>query len=279
MKQISENVYVETAQPGCNFGFVVTNEGIVMIDSPQQPSFVSTWKKTILDKGKIRFLINTEHHRDHIIGDFFFDAPIVMHAKSREALLTLSLKSIMERIETSDPEGLPLVKGFYVKKPTIVYHQEMSLHLGGHTIKLIHMPGHTAGMTTVYIPEERIVFTGDNISHRVQTFFHQSYPDQWLESLKRIAALDAEVIVPGHGDICGREYIEEQTAFIHEWIDAVKQAVRQGLSKKEAQEKISFVDRYPMDIGLSRERAIEVQRMNVDRLYDLFQLSSKPNRA
>lgn len=268
MKQISANVYAETAQPGCNPGFVVTAEGVVMIDSPQQPSYVPLWKKAMEGKGEVRYLINTEHHRDHIIGNFFFDAPIIAHEKTREALATVPMASIVEKIKQLDPQALPRMKGFTVKDPAITFSAELTLYMGAHTFKLLHLPGHTAGMTAVYIPEERVVFTGDNIFYKVQTFLHEAYPDLWLQSLKTIAALDVDVIVPGHGDICDKGYLKEQTAFIEEWLSAVKEAKKQGLSKEEAQAKISFIDRYPMDVGLTRARALEVQRMNVDRLWD-----------
>lgn len=272
MERISNNVYVETTQPGCNPGFVVTKEGVVMIDSPQQPSYIPIWKKAIAENGEIRFLINTEHHRDHIIGNFFFNATIIAHEKTKEALSSIERESIMEKVEMSDPEGFPMMKGFYVKKPTIAFSEKMVLYMGDQTLELIHLPGHTAGMLAVYIPEERVVFTGDNIFHKVQTYLHQAYPYQWLESLKKIEALDVDVIVPGHGDICNKQYIKEQASFINEWIDAVKQAMQKGLTKEEAQSKISFIDRYPMDIGISQQRALEVQRLNVARLYETIKV-------
>ncbi|MBU2497617.1 MAG: MBL fold metallo-hydrolase, partial [Proteobacteria bacterium] len=126
-----------------------------------------------------------------------------------------------------------------------------------------------AGQIGVYIPEERVVFTGDNVFHKVQTFLHYAYPDDWLHSLKRIEELDVDVIVPGHGDICDRGYVKEQAAFIEEWVEAVREAISQGLSKEEAQAGISFLDRYPMDIGIEA-MGPQVQQMNVGRLYDVL---------
>jgi cyclase len=233
MKRISNQVYAETHQPGCNPGFVVTGEGIVMIDSPQQPSYLSEWREAMRGKGEVRYIINTEYHRDHIIGNFFFpDATVIAHEKTREALASISLESIMDKIKESDPQGLPLMKGFHIRKPSVTFDDELTLYLGDHIFKLIHLPGHTAGEVAVYIPQERVVFTGDNMFCRVQTYLHEAYPDQWLQSLKRIEALDVDVIVPGHGETCDKRYIKEQTSFIEEWIATVKDAVRQGLSKE-----------------------------------------------
>ena len=72
MEQVSANVYAETCLGGCNPGFVTTKDGIVMIDSPQIPSDAIHWRNEMKNKGEIRYLINTEPHRDHIAGNFFF---------------------------------------------------------------------------------------------------------------------------------------------------------------------------------------------------------------
>ena len=270
MQQIRGNVFAETKEPGCNPGAVVTTEGIVFIDSPQQPSYALKLQEEMKQRGEFRYLINTEPHNDHVIGNYFFPVPVIAHQKTREVLFSSSMEAIMERVQTYDPDSLPLMEKYFLKKPSITFSENLTLHLGDHTFELIHMPGHTAGNIAVYIPEEKVVFTGDNIFHKVQTFLHQAYPEQWLESLKKIDALDVEVIIPGHGEICDKSYLKEQGAFLQEWVDAVKEAIHQGLSKEEALEKISFFDRYPIDVGHTEAKSREVQRMNVNRLYDML---------
>ena len=83
----------------------------------------------------------------------------------------------------------------------------MSLHLGQHTFNLINLPGHTASETAVYIPEEKVVFTGDNLNLGIPIFI-KSLPDAWLDSLTAIKQLDVEKIVPGHGQVSDKSSIE-----------------------------------------------------------------------
>ena len=134
---------------------------------------------------------------------------------------------------------------------------------------MIHLPGHTASEIAVYIPEERLVFTSDNVFYKIQTWFHEADPEAWLESLRRLGELDVDVIVPGHGEVCDKGYLGEQAAFIEDWIAAVRDAIKRGLSKEQAQAEISFLDRYPMGQGMEAVGPI-VQQMNVARLYDLL---------
>ncbi len=81
--------------------------------------------------------------------------------------------------------------------------------------------------------------------------------------------LEADVLVPGHGVICDRSYIPEMSTFIQAWIDAVSAAIKKGMSLEEAQDKVSLLDRYPMEVG-SEPMAQQVQRMNVARLYEVL---------
>lgn len=269
MEQVTGNVYVETEFRGCNPGFVVTREGVVMIDSPQRPTDARKWRDVMKAKGEIRFLVNTEPHGDHVTGNFFFPATVVGHQGTRDACASLSLEMIMDRVKQIDPEGIPLMKGYFLKKPSITFSERMFLHVGDHTFELIHLPGHTASETAVHLPEERVVFTGDNVFHKVQAFLHQANPQDWLSSLKKIEELDVDRIIPGHGKVCDKRYLREQASFIEEWVETVREAIGQGLSREEAREKISFLDRYPMDTGLE-DWGPEVQKWNVDNLYNLL---------
>ncbi len=269
MRQVTANVYVETGFRGCNPGFVTTREGVVMIDSPFRPSDAVKWRDEIAKKGEVRYLINTEPHGDHTVGNYFFPGVVIAHRGTREALLTTPVNMIHEQVLMMDPEGFSLMEGYRLKLPSIVFDDRLTLYLGDHTFELIHLPGHTPSEIAVYIPQERLVFTGDNVFHKVQTFLHEADPERWLHSLEAIRELDVDVLVPGHGELCGKDYLQEQALFIQEWVDAVKDAIRQGLSCEEAQERISFLDRYPMDIGLEAMGPM-VQMMNVARLYDLL---------
>jgi len=269
MQKITDNVYAETGFPGCNPGFVVTKEGVVMIDTPQMPTDAIRWRNEIAKHGPVRYLINTEPHGDHFTGNHFFEGMVVAHEGTREAILTASVEQLKEHLKQTDPDSLSLMEGFSYRPPTITLSQRLTLYLGDHTLQLIHFPGHTPYQVAVYIPEERVVFTSDNIFHRVQAFLRQALPYEWLNSLQRMQELEADVLVPGHGSICDRSYIPEMSSFIQAWIDTVTAAIDQGMSLEEAQDKISLLDRYPMEAG-AESMAQEVQRMNVARLYEVL---------
>ena len=87
------------------------------------------------------------------------------------------------------------------------------------------------------------------------------------ESLDFIAGLEADYIIPGHGPVVTKKYLATQSAFIREWVDAVADGIARGWSKPECIEHISFLDRYPVDIG-QEERGPAIQKWNVTCIYD-----------
>lgn len=113
-----------------------------------------------------------------------------------------------------------------------------------------------------------MVFASDNIFHKVQTWLQEANPDLWLVALESLRKLDEEVFVPGHGAVCGKDYLDEQGAFIREWKAYVKGAIDQGMTKDEAIARLTaMTDRYPMDVGQDG-MAPSVMQRNVANLYD-----------
>ena len=269
MKQVTDNVYVETGYRGCNPGFVITSSGVVMVDTPQRPSDALLYKTEIEKLGKIVYLINTEPHGDHFAGNFFFNVPCIAHQGTREVLEQASLGQLKERLGLIDPEYAPMLSSYEIHLPDITFIRSMKLYVGEHTFELINLPGHTASETAVFVPQERIVFTGDNIFHGVQTFLHEAVPNEWLNSLEYLKKLDVDTFIPGHGEICSVEYLDEQALFIKEWIAVVKDAIKKGWSLEESREGISLLHRYPMSDGME-DFGPELQKMNVSRLYSLI---------
>jgi cyclase len=268
MKQISKNVYYESWPRTCNTGFLVTRNGVVMIDTPESPSDAIKWRDEIAKYGPVRYLINTEPHGDHVNGNFFFEGTVIAHEGTRKAMLRSPVKAVSDRMKRDNP-GIVLPDTFQLRVPEITLYDRLDIHLEDFTLELINFPGHTPFEVAVFIPEEKVIFTSDNVCCRVQSFLREALPFEWLKSLKAIEQLEADVVVPGHGEICDRTYIHEMSAFIQDWIDAVKSAIDRGMSLQEAQSKISFLDRYPMQKG-TEHMAQDVQRMNVARLYTLL---------
>jgi len=268
MKQLTKNVFIETELRGSNHGLVTTSDGIVLIDTPHKPSDAMRLRADVERRGRLRYILNTEPHGDHWTGNAYFDAPVVAHEGVRTRILTTDLPAHVARVASFGPEEPKLLEGYKPNAPVITFESEMKLHVGDHTFRLVHMPGHTAYQAAVIVEEEGVVFTSDNIFCKVHTWLQEADPILWLQALESLRGLREDTFVPGHGPVCDKRYLDEQGAFIREWMDYVKKAVGQGLTKDQCVADLTaMTDRYPMDVG-QNGMAPMVMKMNVANLYD-----------
>jgi cyclase len=279
VEQVTDRIWTETRVRGCNPSFVLTSKGPVMIDTPQLPTKAVEWRDLVEGHGPIQYLVNTEHHVDHIFGNYWFKGrtTIVHHQGVHERFMTVfpeldPFEYALEALPTDDPEGAALVPerdAYYAAMGTadIVFSGDVTLKVGDRTFNLLHTPGHTPGQVAVYVPEERTVFTGDTIFSECTTWLMTSDVDQWIAALDRIRALDIEHVVPGHGPVQPASYLARQRAFLLEWKTAVAAAIADGLSRDETIARVTFADRYPVDIGQEYMMGY-IQERNAGALYD-----------
>jgi cyclase len=279
MQSVTANVRTETGWRGCNPSYVTTSDGVVVVDTPQLPTKAVAMREEAESHGPIRYVINTEHHVDHIFGNYYFKGtgPVVHHQGVYDNFMVPTpildpFDYAAEAIPMSDPDGASLFpeRDVYFHDPNrgaVVFTGDVTLRVGGHIFHLIHTPGHTPGQIAVHVPEERVVFTGDTVFSEVQTWVMASDVDQWVEALNTISRLDVDKVVPGHGPVTDRRYLQVQKAVLLEWKSMVASAVAKGWSREETIERCHMRDRYPVDIG--QEYMMDyIQKHNAGILWD-----------
>jgi cyclase len=272
MQQITANVYVETGFRGCNTSFVVTTGGVVVIDTPMVPADAKKWAAEAAKHGPVRYVINGEPHPDHVFGNCYFGGTVVAHEGTREVILSTTLDSFTQMLKGMAPDSPPPDKDFRFCPPEITLTEGLTLYLGKHTFHLMALPGHSPYQVTVYVPEERVVFTSDNVVTGTP-FFFQALPDEWLKTLDRLQEMDVDKVVPGHGEVQDKSYLPQMKTNIQTWIGTVADAVEKGMTLGEAQEKLTFEKESPQ---LPRdERTANIIRSNVARLYEYVKNKGK----
>ena len=284
MEQLTKNVYTETKIRGCDPSMVLTSEGAVFIDTAQWITNLEQMIAFAQEKaGCVRYLINTESHIDHIFGNHWLKkagATIIGQEKILDSFFKIPPAFNMEIhdynvdiIKRQDPEALdrmPSKEDYIVAKPDITFTDALTLKLGEHTFECYHTPGHSPEQTSVYVPEERVVFVGDNIFNDCQIWLYSADFDDLFRSLDWLQGLDVDYIVPGHGPVKGKECIVENKQFLYDWLAAVADGINKGWEKEECVERINFADRCPVDIGQA-DAMDYIQTHNVMVAYDYLQ--------
>ena len=86
--------------------------------------------------------------------------------------------------------------------------------------------GHTAGDAVVFIPEDRVIVTGDLV-HGLEPLLFEAYPDEWPATLQRVAELDFDIVVPGHGPV---QHGLTTLHLFKDYLTELNQLVREGIS-------------------------------------------------
>ncbi|QQK76579.1 MBL fold metallo-hydrolase [Salicibibacter cibarius] len=218
LEKLGEGFYNATNYGFGNVGIVITNEGVVVIDS----TISRTGGKAIVDEitkmtdQPIKYLIYTHGHGDHVGGASVLKeqgATVISHRNVIERFNRYTkLRDHHVAINSMQFKRKQKIKNEYIY-PDIVYDFEYTFELGGKTFRLLHGKGETDDATVVYIPEDKICYSGDFIVWSFPNIGNPNkvlrYEREWYEMLDRILKLNPKAIAPGHGrSLLGNEEVQ-----------------------------------------------------------------------
>ena len=226
LHDLGSGVWAAVAVPGSgagsNAGFIIGDDGVVVVDTFQSAAAAAQLLSAIRERTTlpIRFVVNTHYHLDHIAGNGVFHdagAQIVAQRNVRAWERTENLKFF-----GANPAADKKAWVESLVLPDLVYDDSIDLFLGSRRIVVRFMRGHTGGDSVVAIPEAGVVFTGD-------LFWNQTLPNtidadtaQWVTTDERLASeFPQATFVPGHGEVGKSEGVK---AF-REYLQSLRQAV------------------------------------------------------
>jgi glyoxylase-like metal-dependent hydrolase (beta-lactamase superfamily II) len=264
--QIADGVFLFMTPPYGNVGLdgnsiaVVSRNGVLVFDTNGTPAAASAVLQEIrkLTDQPVRYVVNSHWHWDHWYGteiyrQAFPDVQIIAHEKTRQMMMGPALEFNRPGIErdlpgyiaslgkrSPPPEDLAEARFFLEQKknvhhtfPNVTFTDRMDLYLGERRIQVLHYErAVTPGDTFLYLPQEKILITGDLLVNPI-SFALSCYPTEWLHTLEKLDALDVSVMVTGHGEPL------RDKELLHATMDVFRELLRQG---KEAHSKGIPVD-------------------------------------
>lgn len=248
---------------GTNSGFVVTDEGVVVIDSQGPKDLALQLKQKIketTDKPVI-YVINTHFHGDHTFGNQYFKEAraIISHDNARKTLIEGN-GAHRERFKKFF--GETSLDEFVLTPPNMTFHDTLTLRAGVRTFELVHTgPAHTYGDIYVYMPDENIVFTGDLLYRARLPWLGDGDSKGALDAVSSLIALNANMYVPGHGGLSTRSDAAEYQSYLADLRKEVRKLIDTGNSLDDVKKavklpKYSAYDKYK-----------EWLRPNVEKVY------------
>lgn len=245
--KVKEGIYVfapDATTTTCSF--VVTQEGVVMIDSCNSPlasrNMLAAIKK-VTDR-PIVFLIDTETHTDHTANHFIFSPPatIINHEGAAEAMKKDFNPKRAETLAAQSPEMRAALQGYRMVTPQIEYKNTMTINLGERTFELIYLKNvHSEADTAIWLPKERVLFAASaaNVRRIINLGPSVVIPDV-IASYKLMKSLKPEVVVTGHGPVTTTKVFDEYEAFYTLLLKRVGDMATQGKSLEEIKKELKM---------------------------------------
>ncbi len=219
MQNLAKDIYVESGFPGVTVGAILTSEGIICIDTPTHPADARRWRLKLaqLSQKPVQFVVNLDHHRDRVLGNQWFEAPVIGHEVTYERVRMLpELFKGGLADAGADADLAADLAGVRFIPPQLTFTERLTLVKGGREIHLVHRPGSAPGAIWVELPAEQIVFTGDTVTNDVPPLMHDGDLELWLENLAQLQKkkYPARVIVPGRGSPTDKKGVKPTADFL-----------------------------------------------------------------
>ena len=253
-----------------NSSFIVNDNDVIVVDDHVSPA--AAWVlleeiKEVTNK-PVTTVINTHFHFDHAHGNQIFEpnVQIIGHEFTRRMLLSNAIgmplyqnyltgmpgqiDALKKRVASETDaaakaklqtqlqvaeNNLASQKELKPTPPNVTLSTQMTLYRGSREIQIRFLGrGHTAGDVVVYLPNEKVVMTGDFLTSGLSNM-SDSFPEEWVASLDALKKLDFDTVLPGHGDaFTDKAKIDYFQAYLRDVWSEVSQLKKQGVSVEEA---------------------------------------------
>lgn len=239
VREVAPGLYFQYHHQESNNAFFVTDDGVLVIDTRQHPQRAEELLATIrkhTDK-PIRWVVNTHAHGDHYFGNAVF---------KREGATILAHRDTAGMMKQHFPLEMKRRMGYFKQRkyspdevkltlPDVTFDSRVSLNLGGRQVEIFYIgAGQNPGDTFVYFPKERVLYSGG-------PFSKQSWPNPsftpsmqgWIEILRKIAAMDVDQYLGGHGDIGTKKDVLDEAQMLADFDAGMRAAVAKGMIPEE----------------------------------------------
>ena len=244
VQKVAPNVYFHQGdldKGHCNQGWIVFKDYVLVVDGnfPSGVEVVLPKIKATTDK-PIKFVVDTHHHGDHAYGNMAWFEIGAIPVASNGAL------EEMKKYETGfygrHPIGRwewsakqrPGVKASKLLPPMITFDKKLVFDDGNMRAECLYLGNaHTHGDVFVWLPKQRILFSGDACVNGPYNYMGDGNSIDWLKTLDAAKALKPRIMCPGHGAMADSSLIDDQRAYLTALHAEVKPLVKRKLSLEQ----------------------------------------------
>jgi glyoxylase-like metal-dependent hydrolase (beta-lactamase superfamily II) len=231
--KLSDNAYAYTAEGDPNTGVVIGDDAVLVADTQATPVMaqdVIRRIREVTDK-PIKYVVLTHYHAVRVLGaSGYAPQEIIASQDTRDLIVERGAQDMKSEIERFPRlfQAVESVPG--LTWPTMTFRGEMTLWMGSLEVRLMQVGrGHTKGDTVVWLPQQKILFSGDLVEFDATPYAGDAYFEDWPRTLDAIAALQPEKLVPGRGpSLVTPERVQTGLASTRAFVTELYASVKQG---------------------------------------------------
>lgn len=238
--ELADGVYCLTAEGDPNSGVIVGDDGVMVVDARATPAMAQDLVRhirTVTDK-PIKHVVLTHYHAVRVLGASGYGADNVIASDETWGLI----KERGEQDKASEIQRFPrLFKALDgvppgLTWPTLAFRDRIVMWMGAREVHVIYAGrGHTKGDSVVWLPKEKVMFSGDLVEYGATPYCGDAYFADWPTTLDGLAAYGAEMMVPGRGEaLKSRAEVDKALAQTRGFLTDLTGVVRENVAAKRS---------------------------------------------
>ena len=250
--RLSKSCWAFTAEGDPNTGVIVGDESVMVIDAQATPLMAREVIRRIrrVTSKPVRHVVLSHYHAVRVLGASAYKAREIIASQRTLGLIRERGRQDMASEIGRFPRlfrGAESIPG--LTWPTMVFKDEMTVMLGKLEVRILHPgPGHTGGDTVVWVPSEKVLFSGDLVEYQAGIYTGDAHLEEWPNTLQKLRALKPRALVPGRGPALKTPAASDRAIrFTQDFVRGLYASARRGVAARKSIKQVYEATKRRMD--------------------------------
>jgi glyoxylase-like metal-dependent hydrolase (beta-lactamase superfamily II) len=273
-RRLSKNAYAFTTEGDPNTGIIVGDDGVMVIDTQATPLMAREVIRRVrrVTSKPIKYVVLTHYHAVRVLGASAYKAGHIIASRGTLGLIQERGRQDMASEIGRFPRlfrGTGSIPG--LTWPTLVFDSALTVMMGKLEVRILHLgPGHTGGDAVVWLPAQKVLFSGDLVEYNAGIYTGDAHLEEWPNTLQELRALKPRALVPGRGPaLTTPAQCQNAIGYTQDFVRGLYASARRGAQTQRSLKQVYEATKRKMDPVYGRFPIYEhCMPFDVSRAYD-----------